>query len=417
MSTPKLFHLCSHFYPATSIGGPIFCGIELLINLDTIATQKIFAYSTSIDTSKWSINLNKQFPFANNSTISLVRHDPISYFILTYGLISAIIEKRCIFVHGTYNPQYVFAFLLLRLFNHKCFIIPHGTLDLNRRKSSNSFLIRHLSYLYIKHILYANHLVFTNFAEYSAVNIKHPRERNLHFIQNFVPSANETAWIGLLSPILRPRALPNVSIKQSTNTIVDLEDRISNFLTLTSDHPSTKRPLTLFFFGRLSPEKGLDIVLPTLSRLYHDGYIKGIVILGGTEDKVYEQYICTQCASFSLPLFITGFLPRPEAHNILKLFRPALIFPSVADNFNLCLHECLALGLRSIASTRINTVDDLKSPLVTSFTLENASQELYQLIIQLCLSSADDEIESPYVLSNPSLILDSYKELLLNCSN
>ena len=55
------FHLCSHFYPATSIGGPIYCGLELLIKLDTIVPQEILTYSTSIDSNKWRIRLNKSF--------------------------------------------------------------------------------------------------------------------------------------------------------------------------------------------------------------------------------------------------------------------------------------------------------------------------------------------------------------------
>ena len=42
MKNITLFHLCSHFYPATSIGGPIYCGLELLIKLDTIVPQYEF---------------------------------------------------------------------------------------------------------------------------------------------------------------------------------------------------------------------------------------------------------------------------------------------------------------------------------------------------------------------------------------
>ena len=118
------------------------------------------------------------------------------------------------------------------------------------------------------------------------------------------------------------------------------------------------------------------MVIPTLSRLYREGYITGLVVLGGTDDASYESYVRTQFSLSNMPLYITGFLQRPIAHSLLQLFRPALVFPSTSDNFNLSLHECLNFGLTLFASTRINTVSDCTNTLLYPFNLENHSSAL-----------------------------------------
>lgn len=408
----KLFHLCSHFFPAISIGGPIYCGIELLLNLDNIASQQILAYSTGIDQSQWSVQLNKYSPFSNNSVIRFAKHNLFSYAHLSLALLSAILNKRCIFLHGTYNLQYVFALVFLRLFNYKCFIIPHGTLDYNRRISSRSFFIRHLSYIYIKHILYSNYLIFSNQAEYQAVKILQNKSRLLYYIPNFVPFADESNWIRSLYPLLLSKNTHNPHSSTISQNALQLENKISVFLRNSSVSSQNKNLLTLFFFGRLSPEKGVDLVIPTLSKLYHQGYITGLVILGGTDDSSYESHIRSQFAALNIPVLISGFIPRPCAHSILKKFRPSLIFPSVSDNFNLCLHECLNLGLISFVSTRINSVDGLQHPLIRPFRLEDVSSQLYHSVIDLCASGTNDRYQSSCNLIHHVHILDSYRNLL-----
>jgi len=408
----NLFHLCSHFYPATSIGGPIYCGIELLINLDKITSQKIFTYSTNIDQSQWSIEHNRYSPFASNSVISFAKHNLYSYVSLSLSLFSSILNKRCIFLHGTYNLQYLFALLFLKIFNYKCFVIPHGTLDQNRRNSSRSFLIRHLSYVYIKFLLYGNYLIFSNQAEYDAVKIVQKNSRKLLFISNFVPFTDESTWINLLNPLLQRKCTHIAPTNAICSAALELESNISIFLNSSSVNIQGKNRLTLFFFGRLSPEKGVDIVIPTLSKLYHHGYISGFVILGGTNDSSYVSHIRSKCAALNLPVLISGFISRPDAHKILQKFRPALIFPSVSDNFNLCLHECLNLGLISFASSRINSIDGSQHPLLRPFRLEDISTQLYQLVIDLCTKSTGHKMQPVSDIIQPKSILDSYKELL-----
>ena len=327
-------------------------------------------------------------------------------------MFSAILNKRCIFLHGTFNFQYIFAVLFLKLFFYKCYIIPHGTLDLNRRSSSRSFLVRNFSKLYIKYFLYSNYLIFTNLAEYHAVKINQPHSSRLHFIPNFVPFTDETLWLKLLSPPLSLRdESATSSIEKLSSQRLELEIGISNFLESSLSKSCDQQPVTLFFFGRLAPEKGIDLVIPTLSRLYREGYITGLVVLGGTDDASYESYVRTQFSLSNMPLYITGFLQRPIAHSLLQLFRPALVFPSTSDNFNLSLHECLNFGLTLFASTRINTVSDCTNTLLYPFNLENHSSELYKLVVDFYKSGDALKSGNFSTPSNSNNILDDYNLL------
>jgi glycosyltransferase involved in cell wall biosynthesis len=408
---PRLLHICSHFYPATTIGGPVFCGTALLQRLDSLAPQLIITYKTGIDENIWQINTNTRACFGFHSTIRMLSHNIFSYIVLARALLTAISEKKLIFLHGTYNYQYVFSVLLLSFFGYKCFILPHGTLDYNRRISSRSFLIRNLSSFYIKHLLYKHYIIFTNKTEYKSVRLPQLKPDRLSFISNIVPLGDSSLWDEMISPIVKRKVL--YSNTSDSTLYNELHRKISAFIQASSNTLS-KNSVTLFYFGRVSPEKGLHLILPALTNLHELGYINGLVILGGTDNLADMNSIHATSSKHNLPLFTTGFLPRHVAHELLKSFRPPLVFPSVSDNFNLCLHEALAFGLSCFVSTRINTLDELRlNPQVHPFSLRNNSQELVdQISAYVAAYHSFADITSYDPASETAAILQSYETLV-----
>lgn len=365
-SSPKLYHVFSHFYPATRIGGPIYCSIELIDRLSSSFSQEVLAFTSCVNRSEWLIRENFKCNITADTFFEYIRYTPFSYFKLFHFVVRAScdLSPSVIVLHGTYNIQYLFSFLLAWCLRVKCIIIPHGTLDINRRKNSRSWPVKRLSALYLKLIVGRAFIFFSNEKEIQSAAIVCSDRPRFFTLPVFVPSCDEDRWQSLLSLLISKRKfLFSDSLQNSCPNFSDLSKQISSFLVSDqfSQGGSSSSKIIISYFGRISSEKGLHRILPDLARLYKAGLISPFVIFGDGSDPVYVGQIRSICSSLDFPLYITGFLQRSLALKILHYFSPVLVFPSLSDNFNLCLHEALAIGLKVFASDRINSIESLNA--------------------------------------------------------
>jgi len=359
-----LYHVFSDFYPATRIGGPIYCSIELILQLATKYPQKVLAFTTSVDRSEWFVTEDVKCTLSRGTTLCYLRHNLHSYLKLLRFVVRTASDasSSVLVLHGTYNPQYVFSFLISCFTKTKCVVIPHGTLSSSRRRNSKSWLVKRLSPLYNYLLLRNAYVLFSNENEITAAGLSDYDRSRFFTIPVFVPCCDESKWLTILSPVLAKNVnkLPDLGGLPGFDQLIH---SLASFLSSTNysrlNSGSQASPLLISYFGRLSPEKGLHNVIPYLARLYRTGLIMPLIIFGDGVDSSYVQSILSICSESKLPVYVTGFLERSLVLRLLQHLRPVLVFPSESDNFNLCLHEALAIGLQVFASDRINSVTNL----------------------------------------------------------
>jgi glycosyltransferase involved in cell wall biosynthesis len=130
-------------------------------------------------------------------------------------------------------------------------------------------------------------------------------------------------------------------------------DRLPPPGTFRAAFPAVSGPF-LFFLGRLSRQKGLDLLLPAFQRLSHARPDLRLV-LAGPDHEGYERQVRTMAQELGVadrvhfPGLITGELK-------LAAFVDAGLFvlPSYAENFGGVIIEALACGLPVVISDQVN---------------------------------------------------------------
>ncbi len=119
---------------------------------------------------------------------------------------------------------------------------------------------------------------------------------------------------------------------------VDVDD----FLAIADDPPSPDGPLV--YFGRLAPNKGIDLLAPVL---HQDRRLRLVVI--GTGEPAYVEEL--RRGFEGLPVELTGSLPRAAVVERLRA-ASAIVLPSRREGFGITLVEAMATG-RPIVASRI----------------------------------------------------------------
>jgi len=114
---------------------------------------------------------------------------------------------------------------------------------------------------------------------------------------------------------------------------------------------STIPPYRLTFIGRWHPNKGIDILLDSLSHLHEDDWklIKEVVICGGgpMENLVIDE--CYKLTSQKHPITHRGFINKTEASEILSN-SDYLIIPSRIESIPVVFSDALQTGCPVIAT-------------------------------------------------------------------
>tara|TARA_Y100001968_G_C19445484_1_gene765145 strand:+ start:2726 stop:3946 length:1221 start_codon:yes stop_codon:yes gene_type:complete len=374
------------------IGGPAYCGAELLLGLDKVYIQEILSFSGGINKKEWNIKYNLYAPIFTNSKIIFFSFSLFGYIHFIYRLILFIIHNRRshVVIHGIHNVPYLISTFLCNIFRAKSYIIPHGTLSENCIQVSSNFLVKNFTLLYAKVFLRYHNIVFSNKNEYSMSVLSKPSELKgfkINFIPNILSTRSLFEYIDFLPKKLVFRKQP---VNLSNQIEHDVENKLNKYKKLEL-YPR----IEIIYFGRISIEKGIEKLIEFIDSDYSTDNAKLVVhIIGGCEDK-YFSYIKNKCKSINGHKFIFyGWLPRDSAHSLLKIIPGVMIFPSLSDNFNLSFLESILLGKKAIVSNRINTVyDDWLSSRIKILKIESFTTSLKNILNDQSLikESMDDE--------------------------
>lgn len=117
--------------------------------------------------------------------------------------------------------------------------------------------------------------------------------------------------------------------------------------------PGLKGRLVVLFMSRLSPEKGLDLLIPVWADLVKRAtYKAAILVIAGPDDRGYRQVVERVIDKYNVGprVLLTGMVRGREK---LALLRRADIFilPSYSENFGIVVAEALACGTPVITTT------------------------------------------------------------------
>ncbi len=201
-----------------------------------------------------------------------------------------------------------------------CLVTPHGTLSpwgLGRRKIKKKLYLS----LFGKRIF--------------------DKAECLHAVTSY--EAEDFRKIGYSGPVT---IIPN-GVKFITNE--ELPDRAH----AEKHWPVLKDRQIVLFMSRLSPEKGLDMLIPVWADIVKsNAYKDALLIIAGPDDRGYKKAVEKTINLYGLQsrVLIIGMV---RGHEKLALLRRADIFilPSYSENFGIVIAEALICGTPVITTT------------------------------------------------------------------
>lgn len=124
----------------------------------------------------------------------------------------------------------------------------------------------------------------------------------------------------------------------------------------------------LLFVGRLSPEKGMSIVLNVLSILQHDGMDVGLIIVGDGPLRIeYESRVKKEGIKH------TAFVGFQEQHKLPFYYSQGdiLIMPSKSEAWGLVVNEAMTCGVPVICSGNVGAAEDMVIEGKTGFVCDS----------------------------------------------
>ena len=351
----EIVNICSSFMPADNIGGPAFCGFDLLNQIDKIGYSKIISFDQGINKKIWDINYYEKQNIFYSTQHYFCPSNFLGYIFLIKKTIDYILNKNSsVFIlHGVYNIPYVLVSLIFIFLKVKLYIIPHGTLNRDRVKISKNFLVKNFAYIFLKFIHYKSIFVFSNQEEYKASLLfknKHIFNRN-YFIPNILKTESLNYYLNKLPKSINRKSKKNLKEDNLKNK------KIFNFL-----ESPYRNSLSLIYFGRISKEKGIDIFLRSLKGILSVNNLIPNIHLHfiGDGNQEYLNLIKEIISDHRIKISFTfyGWLPRDQAMDLIKRINGIMIFPSISDNFNLSFLESILLGKKAIVSNTIATSND-----------------------------------------------------------
>ncbi|MFH1645295.1 MAG: glycosyltransferase [Candidatus Omnitrophota bacterium] len=148
------------------------------------------------------------------------------------------------------------------------------------------------------------------------------------------------------------------------------------------DKISNKRK-TVLFLSRISPKKGLDLLIPALGRLAEEGKDFDFVIAGNGEEK-YVNYIKLLVKKYKVEsrTVFKGFVQGAEKRKLLES-SDIFVLPSYSENFGMAVIEAMSAGIPVIISNKVGIHRELnsqKAALVVECNIEHISSAVKSLL-------------------------------------
>jgi glycosyltransferase involved in cell wall biosynthesis len=357
----KILQISPSFYPAISIGGPIFSTLTFTEILEknhqitTLTTQqgldnvqlKSVSYNSEIKLSTNHTKIYKKFIGPPNFTFS---------FSLVLWLIRNSKNYDLFVLQGIWNFPFMMSYFFARAFKVPYIVFTHVTFNPESFHGNSTLIKRALYFIYVKRMLiHATHVFFTTNVEYRKL-------------------------IEFLKIKVNASIIPNIVKKQDFENLPDRGKCRAQL----SIRPKTK---AILHFGRIAKIKGIEITLNAIQKLIHQNHDVCFIIAGGDE-KGYQATLEKKIDSLNIRPYIhfTGMLNREETKQIM-VDSDIFVLSSYSENFGISAVEAMYCQLPVILANQVGIAEDIqKAHAGIVFDLEK--EELADCILHLMQNPA-----------------------------
>jgi glycosyltransferase involved in cell wall biosynthesis len=186
-------------------------------------------------------------------------------------------------------------------------------------------------------------------------------------------------------------------------------------------HPGVADNKLVLFLGRITPKKGLDLLVSSFARVQAEQPGSRLVI-AGPDDEGYGKQVRGYVAANRLEPFVifTGMLEGQQKLEVLA-DADVWVLPSYTENFGIAVLEALACGLPTVISDQVNIHRELSragATLVTRCDVDEISQALLRILSSTDLATelgqAGRRLAADYTWERTAARLGSVYENLVN---
>lgn len=191
-------------------------------------------------------------------------------------------------------------------------------------------------------------------------------------------SSQEAKVSSRFGAITRDLVLP-LGVIPANQKVLEIDKNLLRRFDIPGDMP------LILFMSRIDPKKGLDLLIPALSKLFNEG-CKFHFVLAGTnpQDPSYEEAIQKQIQNSVLHphTTITGFVTG-ELKSALLEAADLFVLPSYYENFGIAVAEAMVAGTPVVISDQVHIwqeVHNSQSGWVAKTEVDSLTQKLREAL-------------------------------------
>lgn len=359
----KILQVCPAFYPAISIGGPIFTTMSLQLALvkkkhkvDVLATPLgLFPHDKELIV--YDMPMPMPMPMLMPGAIIYQPFYGYPHFTFSpqslWWLLKNIHKYDMAILHGVWNFPLLSAALACRIKRVPYFLFPHGTLYKETVELRSANLKRIFLKLYVRRMLQgAKRIVFTTQDE---------RDKVSKFLQ-----INMTSFV--MPNIVRSEEFKQLPARGAFR----------------QHHGISADAMMLLHYGRISKKKGLEFAVQALSKLVLE-FPKAVLVVVGGDEEGYRAVVerCASDLGVMDRVIFTGMVEHSIGKQAL-VDADVFVLPSLSENFGMAVVEAMLCGLPVVISDNVGIAPDIRGAgagKVVSLTPDN--EPLVSVIAEL----------------------------------
>lgn len=323
----NILQIAPAYYPAISIGGPIFS----TLTFSEIVTKdhQLTTLTTQLGLDKEQLKkvvYNKRIKVGERHDIIYKKYQGYPHFTFSFShitwLLNNVKEYDLVVFQGVWNFPFIMASIACRIHNVPYILFPHGNLYEETINLKSGFIKKAMFRLFVRSLLEkAANVVFTTTDEQTKVTEHLQVQLNSVVVPNVVKQQDFSS-------------LPEHGLFRSRYHI-----------------PSDTK--LLLHLGRISKKKGIEFTLFALKELVKKGYNVKFVVAGGDEER-YKKNVDRLVSELALDnsIIFTGLLSREET---ISAFVDCDIFvlPSYSENFGIAVVEAMLCNMPVVISGNV----------------------------------------------------------------
>lgn len=375
----RILQISPSYYPAISIGGPIFTSMALhsacnhnghTVDVETtkagISESDLRGLTGTAYQGDLHVHLEgstiKDFQPISGRIVYRSFFGPANFTFSPgsfWPLFRNIQKYDLIIMHGVWNFPIIIGGLLCRFFAKQFIIFPHGALYKETIELKSRYLKKIFLFFFVNRILRAaSFVIFTTIDEKDKV----------------------TAFLNL---DIRPFVLPNI-VNFSNYKNLPLRGKFRRSYGIPQD------AMVLLHFGRINMKKGIIHSVQVIPKLMPEFPKVVLVVVGGDEDG-YRVDIESVAQSLGVldRVFFTGLVNFEIGRQAL-VDADIFVLPSLSENFGMAVVEAMYCRLPVVVSENVGIAPDIaRCDAGKVFALSSDNKALISILAELLRSRSE----------------------------